>query len=148
MNLEFDLDKVTVSEFGVGKDDGIGETFVTVPVDASVQTALREMLQATWDAMEQDEEDPGMYEPSEKHATTEYLYLPLDHDWPHQSGSYTRRRIRRSITVHCPIHLMCSVIGRDLQTRTSGALPHCAVRLNSKEFSRVRAVWYAYWTTP
>ncbi len=80
MNLEFDLDKVTVSEFGVGKDDGIGETFVTVPVDASVQTALREMLQATWDAMEQDEEDPGMYEPSEKHATTEYLYLPLDHE--------------------------------------------------------------------
>jgi len=78
MNLEFDLDNVTVAEFGVGKDDG--ETFVTVPVDASVKTALREMLQATWDAMEQDGEDPEMYEPSEKHATTEYLYLPLDHE--------------------------------------------------------------------
>jgi Kiwa KwaB-like protein len=80
MNLQFDLDNVTVAEFGVGRDEGTGETFVAVPVDASVQTALREMLQATWNAMEQDGEDPEIYEPSEKHATTEYLYLPLDHE--------------------------------------------------------------------
>jgi hypothetical protein len=77
MNLEFDLEKVEVTEFGVGCDDGKGQTYVAVPVDASVQTALREMVQATWEAMQRDENGPTKYEPSEKHAPTEYLYLPL-----------------------------------------------------------------------
>lgn len=77
MKLDFDLEKVTVTEFGVGRDDGDGQTFIAVPVDADVQTALREMVQATWDAMEKDEDGPAKYEPSEKHGGTEYLYLPL-----------------------------------------------------------------------
>jgi hypothetical protein len=79
MKLEFDLDNVTITEFGVGQDDD-AQTFVAVPVDASVQTALREMVQATWDAMQRDENGPAKYEPSEKHAGTEYLYLPLGDD--------------------------------------------------------------------
>lgn len=78
MKLEFDLESVTVAEFGVGRDDGNGQTFVAVPVDADVQGALREMVQATWDAMQKDEDGPAKYEPSEKHGGTEYLYLPLD----------------------------------------------------------------------
>jgi len=78
MKLEFDLGNVTVTEFGVGRDDGHGETFVAVPVDADVQGALREMAQATWDAMAEDEDGPATYEPSEKHGGTEYLYLPVD----------------------------------------------------------------------
>ena len=41
MKLDFDLEKVTVTEFGVGRDDGDGQTFIAVPVDADVQTALR-----------------------------------------------------------------------------------------------------------
>ena len=77
MNLEFDLENVTVTEFGVGRDDGDGQTFVSVPVDADVQGALREMVQATWDAMQKDEDGPAKYQPSEKHGSTEYLYLPL-----------------------------------------------------------------------
>jgi hypothetical protein len=77
MNLDFDLGNVTVTEFGVGRDDGNGQTFVVVPVDAEVQTALREMVQATWDAMQQDMDGPAKYEPSEKHGSTEYLTLPL-----------------------------------------------------------------------
>lgn len=80
MNLEFDFGNVTVTEFGVGRDDGDVQTFVVLPVDANVQAALREMVQATWDAMEKDEDGPGKYEPSEKHGSTEYLYLPLTHD--------------------------------------------------------------------
>lgn len=80
MKLDFDLANVTVTEFGVGRDDGNGQTFIAVPVDANVQTALREMVQATWDAMEEDEDGPGKYEPSEKHGATEYLYLPLNND--------------------------------------------------------------------
>lgn len=77
MNLEFDLGSVTVTEFGVGRDDGNGQTFVAVPVDADVQGTLREMVKATWDAMKKDEDGPAKYEPSEKHGSTEYLYLPL-----------------------------------------------------------------------
>ena len=80
MRLEFDLDNVAVTEFGVGIDDGNRQTFVAVPVDANVQTALREMVQATWDAMQQDENGPKKYEPSEKHGSTEYLYLPVGDD--------------------------------------------------------------------
>jgi hypothetical protein len=78
MNLQFDLGKVMVTEFGVGRDDGNVQTFVAVPVDANVQTALREMVQATSDAMDADQDGPAKYEPSEKHAATEYLYLPLN----------------------------------------------------------------------
>ena len=78
MKLEFDLGNVTVAEFGVGRDDGDGQAFVAVPVDADVQGALREMVQATWDAMQNDEDGPAKYQPSEKHGSTEYLYLPLE----------------------------------------------------------------------
>ena len=80
MNLEFDLKSVTVTEFGVGRDDGDGQTFVAVPVDADVQAALREMVQATWDAMQKDQDGPAKYQPSEKHGSTEYLYLPVTDD--------------------------------------------------------------------
>jgi len=78
MNLEFDLANVTLMEFGVGRDDGSGQSFVAVPVDGAVQGALREMVQATWDAMQKDEDEPSKYEPSEKHGSTEYLYLPIN----------------------------------------------------------------------
>lgn len=80
MKLEFDLESVTVTEFGVGRDDGNGQTFGVVPVDADVQAALREIVQATWDAMQKVEGEPAKYEPSEKHGSTEYLYLPLTDD--------------------------------------------------------------------
>lgn len=80
MRLAFDLGTVTVTEFGIGRDDGNGQTFVAVPVDSGVQTALREMVQATWEAMQRDEEGPAKYEPSEKHGSTEYLTLPLSDD--------------------------------------------------------------------
>lgn len=80
MKLAFDLDKVTLVEFGVGRDDGNGQAFVAVPVDAKVQTALREMTQATWQAMQQDEDGPTKYEPSDKHGSVEWLYLALADD--------------------------------------------------------------------
>lgn len=80
MKLEFDLGSVTVTEFGVGRDDGDGRAFVAVPVDANVQGALREMVRATWAALQKDEDGPAKYEPSEKHGSTEYLTLPLADD--------------------------------------------------------------------
>lgn len=80
MKLEFDLQKVTLAEFGVGREDGDGQTFVAVPVDARVQSMLGEMVQATWCAMQGDEEGPKKYEPAEKHGSLEYLYLPIGDD--------------------------------------------------------------------
>ena len=79
MKLEFGFDNVSVTEFGVGLDDGNGQTFVAVPLDADVQAALREMVQATWEAMQKCE-GPARYEPAEKHGSTEYLYLALNDD--------------------------------------------------------------------
>lgn len=78
MKLDFDFANVTVTEFGIGRDDSSGQTFIAMPVDADVQAALREMVQATWDAMEKEEDGPCRYEPSEKHGSTEYLTLPLE----------------------------------------------------------------------
>jgi len=78
MTLEFDIGNVKVTEFGVGRDDEDQQTFVSVPVNADVQAALREMVQATWHAMQNDVDGPAKYEPSEKHGAAEYLYLPLD----------------------------------------------------------------------
>jgi hypothetical protein len=80
MKLDFDIGKVTATEFGVGRDDGNARTFLAVPVDADVQAALREMVQATWDEMQRDEDGPAEYQPSDKHGSTEYLYLPLSDD--------------------------------------------------------------------
>lgn len=47
MNLNFDSNNVTVTEFGVGYDDGEHFKFVLVPVDEAVQTALQKMAETT-----------------------------------------------------------------------------------------------------
>lgn len=80
MALDFDLANVRTTEFGVGKDETDEQTFRCVAVDGDVQTALREMVTATWDAMNSLSDDPPRYEPSEKHASKEYVQLPLDDD--------------------------------------------------------------------
>jgi hypothetical protein len=80
MPLAFDLQGVTVTEFGVGRDEEEGQSFTLVPVDTSVQTALVEMARAAWNAMAELDEDPPEYEPSEKHGGSEYLVVPLDSD--------------------------------------------------------------------
>src|SRR5713226_285471 len=77
MTLNFDIRSVTTTEFGVGRDEGDGQTFVAMPVDAEVQKALREIASATRQAMQQEGNQPSRYEASEKHGSTEYLYLPL-----------------------------------------------------------------------
>lgn len=80
MTLNFDLEKVIATEFGIGRDEGNTQSFVAVPVDGKVQNALLEMVVATWQAMNKEKEGPTKYEPSEKHGATEYLYLPFGDD--------------------------------------------------------------------
>jgi hypothetical protein len=41
MSLAFDFKSVTTTEFGVGLEENEGQHFVLVPVDGSVQDALR-----------------------------------------------------------------------------------------------------------
>ena len=77
MKLKFDLTDVNITEFGVGKEDGHGQEFIAMTVDADVQDALREMAVTTWDTMQDDSKAPQKYDPSEKHASIEHLYLPL-----------------------------------------------------------------------
>ena len=76
---DFNMKEIKLIEFGVGFDNG-GETFVLLPVDKSVQKALVEMIEATRDAIKRLEEKFGTakYESSEKHASSEYLILPID----------------------------------------------------------------------
>jgi len=76
MTLEFDLTHIELVEFGVGRDDDKGQVFEAVPVDKNVQEALSEMVQTTWQMMQNDDNGPVKYEPSEKHSGLEYLYLP------------------------------------------------------------------------
>lgn len=78
--LEFDFNQVPLVEFGLGRDDGNGRTFCLIPVDGDVQDVLQEMAVATWAAMQEQTNNPPRYEPSEKHAGIEYLYLPLADD--------------------------------------------------------------------
>lgn len=76
MTLDFDLSDLRTVEFGVGRDMNNAErAFHCIPVDVSVQDALREMAEATWQALSTME--PARYEPGEKYASQEYLVLPL-----------------------------------------------------------------------
>jgi hypothetical protein len=78
MPLSFSLNAVQHVEFGVGYEVDNQEYFALVPVDQSVQDALVEMAEATWEALQRF--DPEEYQPSEKHSSSEYLLLPLDSD--------------------------------------------------------------------
>ncbi len=77
MMLDFDLSRVRHIEFGVGLDEGKGQSFRSMTADDDTQTALREMAEATWDVMQELSSEPRTYEPSEKYASLEYLSLPL-----------------------------------------------------------------------
>jgi len=80
MTLDFDFKQVKTVEFGVGRDEDAGQEFHLMPIDGDVQSALREMAQATWEAMQDESDSPQKYEASEKHASTEYVHLPLNDD--------------------------------------------------------------------
>lgn len=80
MALDFDLDNIESVEFGVGLGDAGAATFVLVPVDGEVQEALEEMVRDTWSAMNRNADAPELYDPGEKHASVEYLHLPIDDD--------------------------------------------------------------------
>ena len=78
MVIDFDFDNIKNIEFGVGREseDQNQQFFEAVPIDANVQKALVEMAKATVEIMNKNGLSPTLYQPSEKHAGIEYLYLP------------------------------------------------------------------------
>ena len=76
MTFDFNLDSVSPTEFGFGRDGGEGPEFGVVPVDAKVQMALLSMAQATMDRITTVNDRPEVYDPAEKHGSTEYLVVP------------------------------------------------------------------------
>ena len=79
MNLDFDLAQVATTEFGIGRD-GDAPPFSFVVVDAGVQNALIEMCLLTWSVMQDLTDNPPKYEPSEKYASSEYVFVALADD--------------------------------------------------------------------
>ncbi len=78
MNLAFDLENIRTTEFGISRKEEGDDQFVLIPVNRSVQTALHEMIETTWHNMQQVRDELSQYDPSEKHAPTEYLFLATD----------------------------------------------------------------------
>ena len=78
MNIHFDFGNIRATEFGIGRYENGEDTLNLIPVDRSVQAALKEMAEATWMRMTDMTEEPTIYEPSEKYSSEEYLYLPLN----------------------------------------------------------------------
>lgn len=76
MELNFDLENVAVTEFGVGRD-ATEPPLVVIPADADVQEALVEMARDTWEAVASETGQPPEYEPSEKYGSAEPLFLDL-----------------------------------------------------------------------
>ena len=79
MAIDFDFSNIKNIEFGVGREseDQNQQFFEAVPVDVNVQKALVEMAKATVEIMNKSSPSPDLYQPSEKHAGIEYLYLPI-----------------------------------------------------------------------
>ena len=80
MNLNFDFEKIEVTEFGVGRQIGSDRIFVAVPTNVAVQRTLQEMVAATCQRMGDSAESPSTFDPAEKYASEEYLTLSIDDD--------------------------------------------------------------------
>jgi hypothetical protein len=79
MPIVFNYETVKVTEFGLGLDNQT-RAFNFVPVDEAVQSSLIDMVKETQHQMEQKEDHPLDYEPSEKYSSTEYLTLSLSNE--------------------------------------------------------------------
>jgi len=78
VDLNFDVEGIEATEFGVYRNGGNGVTCVVVPSDRQVKRALGEMVVATREEMGNGDVETTRYEPSEKYGSKEYLYVPTD----------------------------------------------------------------------
>ena len=76
--LEFSLDNVRMTEFGVGFNDHEGKMFSSVPANANMKIVLQNMANATMILMQNDAFDPEHYSPAEKYGSTKHLFVPAN----------------------------------------------------------------------
>lgn len=79
--INFDVDHIGITEFGVGMDGG-QNSFFAVPIDNSVQHALQDMVKETIRILANGEEgethnQPREYNPAEIYGSEEYVILSL-----------------------------------------------------------------------
>ena len=136
MDLNFDVDIIRLTEFGVGRDlrdDDHG--FYGVSSNGNVQDELVSMVRTTINALNRSETESGgprQYSPSEKHSGNEYLTLPIDDDMAQVfSDLHSTDNLpldpRRSIS-----RLTYSAILQDSQTLLAVGSSGCDVQLNSR----------------
>ena len=82
MNPDFEASNIDVNRttFGVGRDNAGAQTFLEVPVNAEVKDALRQMLVATVEMLQQRVQDAEEYNPAERYSSLAHLDLPIDSD--------------------------------------------------------------------
>ena len=80
MHLNFDIENVETTEFGVGSYIGSDRTYAAVPIHLDVETTLQGMVAGTCQKMEASAESPSTFNPAEKYESVEYLTLPIDDD--------------------------------------------------------------------
>ena len=80
MNIEFDFSQIRTTEFGVGHKVGEDMRYSLLPVDDTVQAALRREAEAMATRISQETADPPHFDPAEKYGNNEYLVLPLQHE--------------------------------------------------------------------
>ncbi|MCY4198743.1 MAG: DUF4868 domain-containing protein [Gammaproteobacteria bacterium] len=78
MSIEFNISSVKTTEFGVGRKARVDADidFRVVPVDKDVKSALTLMVEATIEKLDESGSGPVLYEPAEKHGSTECLFVP------------------------------------------------------------------------
>lgn len=77
-----DLQHIQIVEFGVCLNNSQEDAWVIVPVDATVQEVIKEMVHSTAEQLRcfVQGTDLPTYEPAEKYASMEALRYPIEHD--------------------------------------------------------------------
>lgn len=101
MALVFDFENLVTVEFGVGRDTCVARVFNCIPADTDVQDALQEMAETTWQLLSAMEQDIAPYNPAEKHASQEYLILPLMDEL-----SFSMRELHEAINLPVDINAL------------------------------------------
>jgi len=76
--MPFNFNSIITVEFGVCLDSQDNEIYRIVPSDTGVQSALKEMLEATRSSLFNEEEELQEFSPAEKYGSTERLFLSLE----------------------------------------------------------------------
>lgn len=79
--MAFNFNKIDSVEFGICKDETEEESYFIVPIDSSVQNALKEMLIQTMDKLNANGEALDLFDLADKYSTNERLFIPLDSDY-------------------------------------------------------------------